>query len=106
MRKILEIGVVGSTRGSDLPIILNSIKKGKLRGLARIAVVISDKKDSGIFKKAKRYKIEHYYLDPKGLKRTDFDRKIAGKLEKHNVQLIILIGYMRLFSQWFVRKYK
>ncbi len=106
MRKTLEIGVVGSTNGSDLPAIVKSIKKGKLKDLARITVVISDKKDSGILKKAKRYKIEHYYLDPKEMKRIDYDKKIAEKLEKHNVQLIILIGYMRFFSSWFVRKYK
>lgn len=106
MKKILEIGVVGSTNGSDLPAIVKSIKKGKLRGLARIAVIISDKKDSGILKKAKQYKIEHYYLDPKGMERAEYDKKIAGKLDKHNVQLVALIGYMRLFSGWFVKRYK
>ena len=46
MKKILEIGVVGSTNGSDLPAVVKSIKKGKLKDLARIAVIISDKKDS------------------------------------------------------------
>lgn len=106
MKKILGIGVVGSTNGSDLPAIVKSIKKGKLKGLARIAVMISDKKDSGILKKAKHYKVEHYYLDPKGMERTDYDKKIAEKLDKYNVQLIVLIGYMRLFSSWFVKRYK
>ena len=104
--KLIAIGVVGSTNGSDLPAIVKSIKKGKLKGLARIAVIISDKKDSGILKKAKHYKIEHYYLDPKGMERTDYDKKIAEKLDKYNVQLIALIGYMRLFSSWFVKRYK
>jgi phosphoribosylglycinamide formyltransferase-1 len=106
MKKILEIGVVGSTDGNDLPAIVKSIRKGKLKSLARIAVIISDKKDSGILKKAKHYKIEHYYLGPKGMGRTEYDKKIAEKLEKHNVQLIALIGYMRLFSSWFVKRFK
>lgn len=103
---MLEIGVLGSTKGSDLPAIIESVNKGELKNLARIAVIISDKKDSGILEKARCYGIENYYLDPKGIERTDYDKKIAEKLEKHNTQLVTLIGYMRLFSSWFVKKYK
>ena len=103
---MLEIGVLGSTKGSDLPAIIKSVEKGKLKNLARIAVVMSDKKDSGILKKAEDYGIENYYLDPKGIERTNYDKKISEILDKHNTQLVALMGYMRLFSDWFVRKYK
>ena len=100
---MLKIGVLGSTRGSDL---LSIQQDGELKCLARITVIISDKKDSGILEKAKYYMIENYYLNPKGMGRTDYDKKIAEKLDEHNVQLVVLIGYMRLFSKWFVKKYK
>ncbi len=103
---MLEIGILGSTRGSDLPAVVENIKTGGLKGLARIAVVISDKKDSGILEKARHYGIENCFLNPKGIKRTDYDRKVAQKLNEHNIRLIVLIGYMRLFTAWFVRKYK
>ena len=106
MRKMLEIGVLGSTRGSDLPAIVKGIEKGELKNLARIAVVISDKKDSGILEKARHYKLQNCYLDPKGMKRTSYDKRIAEMLDEYNVRLVILIGYMRLFSEWFVRRYK
>ncbi|HUS50819.1 MAG TPA: phosphoribosylglycinamide formyltransferase [Candidatus Paceibacterota bacterium] len=103
---MLEIGVLGSTRGSDLPTIIESINNGELKGLANIATIISDKKDSGILEKAKNYKMENYYLDPKGMEIIDYDKKISEKLDKYNVQLIVLIGYMRLFSKWFVQRYQ
>lgn len=105
-KKILKIGVLGSTRGTDLPAILESIKKGQLKGLAKIEVVISDKKDSGILEKARLNRIKNYFLDPKGMEREDYDKKISEILEKNNVELIVLIGYLRLFSDWFVKRYK
>jgi len=103
---MLEIGILGSTRGSDLPSIVESINKGKLKGIVNIAVLISDKKNSGILKRAKDYNIKNYYLSSEGKEREDYDKDIAGILDKHNVGLITLIGYMRLFSNWFVNKYK
>lgn len=103
---MLEIGVLGSTKGSDLPAIIESINKGELKDLARISIIISNKKDSGILEKAKIYRIKHYYLNPEKMERIDYDKKIAEKLDKYNVQLITLIGYMKLFSPWFVKKYK
>ncbi len=102
---MLEIGVLGSTKGSDLPAVIESTRQGELRGLARIAMVISDKEDSGILRKARKFGIRNYYLDP-GEMGLDYEKKIAQILDAHNVQLIVLIGYMRLFTAWFVRKYE
>jgi len=84
---MLKIGILGSTRGSDLPSIVKSIKKGELKGLVRIALVISDKKDSGILEKARNYGIKHYYLNPKGITRIGYDEIIAEELDTNNVQL-------------------
>ena len=105
-RKMLEIGVLGSTRGTDLPAVVESIKQGELKDIARIAVIISDKEDSGILEKARRFGIENCFLNPNGMKRIDYDKAIATELDEHNVQLIVLIGYMRLFTNWFVGRYK
>jgi len=43
---VIKLGVLGSTRGTDLQAIINSINKKELR--AEIAVVISNKKESYI----------------------------------------------------------
>lgn len=118
-----NIGILGSTRGSDLPAIVESINNGELKGLAKIAVVISDKKDAGILEKAKNYGLECIFEDPKDyvslptfdinnkvtapdLSRESYDLKLAKKLKFHNVELIVEIGYMRLHSPEFVREFK
>lgn len=103
---MINIGVLGSTRGSDLPAIVGSINKGELKGLAKIAVVISDKKDSGILKRAENFKIENYYLNPEERNREDYDKQISEMLDKYKIELVALMGYMRLFSKGFVERYK
>lgn len=103
---MINIGVLGSTKGSDLSNIIGSINKGELKGLAKIVAVISDKEDSGILKRAEEYKIKNYFLNPEGLTRTEYDKKISEIFESENVQLITLIGYMKLLGKDFVEEYK
>jgi phosphoribosylglycinamide formyltransferase 1 len=102
----IKIGVLGSARGSDLPNIVESINKGELEGLAKIVSIISDKENSGILHKAENYKIKNCYLNPAGLERADYDKKISEIFEQEGVQLITLIGYMRWLGKDFVEKYK
>jgi phosphoribosylglycinamide formyltransferase 1 len=103
---MIKIGILGSTKGSDLPSIIGSIEKGELKGLAKIAVVISDKENSGILKKAEDYKIKNNYLNPAGVERAEYDKRIAEIFEDENVDLITLIGYMRLLSPEFISEYR
>lgn len=103
---MLEVGVLGSTRGSDLPAVYSSTQIGELKNIARIAIVVSDKQDCGILQKARSYGVLNCHLDPAGLGREDYDRKVAAELDKSNVGLVVLIGYMRLFSDWFVEEYR
>ncbi len=104
---VLKIGVLGSTNGSDLPAVVESIQRGELQGLAEIAVVISDKEDSGILEKARGYDLNNVYINPRGDdgKRKDrevYDREVAEILNREKIELVMLIGYMKLMSPWFV----
>ena len=106
---MIKIGVIGSTKGSDLPAIVECIRDGELKGLAEIVVVISNKKNSGILEKARTYGIENYFVNPKNkdckkLERIQYDIKIDEILDKFYVELTVLIGYDKLFSGEFVSK--
>lgn len=120
---VKNLGILGSTRGSDLPAIVESINNGELKGLAKIAVVISDKKDAGILEKARNYGLEWFFMDPKDysspptfepggsvtvpdMSRGSYDLKLAKKLNFYNIDLIVEIGYMRLHIPEFVREFK
>ena len=104
MVAILNIGVLGSTKGMDLQAVIDAIEARELN--ARISVVVSNKKDAYILERARRHNIDAVFIDSKGKGREDFDREVSKELNKHSVDLILAIGYMRIFSPWFVNKWK
>ena len=101
---MIKIGVLGSTRGTDLQAVIDSINKKEL--VAEVAVVISNKKGAYILKRAEQNKIPSVFLSHKGLKRKVFDRKITNILKKNSVELILLIGFMRVLSSGFCQEWR
>ncbi|MFH0925148.1 MAG: phosphoribosylglycinamide formyltransferase [bacterium] len=99
-----NIGILASTRGADMQALIDAIAKGKLD--ARIAVVISDKEESYALERTRQHNLKSVFISPKGLAREEYDRLIAQELQKEGVELILLIGYMRYLSRWFVDQYK
>ena len=100
----MNIGVLGSTRGTDLQGVIDAIGSKQLS--SKISVVISNKEDAYILERAKKHNIEAVFIDSKGKKREEFDREVNSTLERYNVDLILLIGYMRILSPGFVNKWK
>ena len=111
---ILNIGVLASTKATDLQAVIDAIEAKKLN--AKISVVISNEEDAYALERARKHNIEAVFIDAKSEdilkiedkeeKREVFDKKVSEELEKHNVELILAIGYMRIISPWFVNKYK
>ena len=101
---MIKLGVLGSTRGTDLQAIINSINKKELR--AEIAVVISNKKESYILERAKQNKIPSIFISHKGKNREEFDEEITSVLKKSEVELILLIGFMRILSAGFCQAWR
>ena len=73
---------------------------------AVISVVISNKQDAYALERAKKHNIKAVFIDIKGKKREEYDKEIAKVLDENKAGLILLIGYMRILSPWFVKKYK
>tara|TARA_B100000424_G_scaffold41098_1_gene27701 strand:+ start:11220 stop:11885 length:666 start_codon:yes stop_codon:yes gene_type:complete len=105
----LRIGVLGSTRGTTMQPIIDAIEQNALN--AKIVVVISNKIDAGILDKAKKHDLISSYVSPNALhglkkKRKDFDHDVSTILQKHNVDLVLMIGYMRIVSNEFCTLWK
>lgn len=101
---MLRIGILASTKATDMQAIIDDINSKKLNAV--ISVVISNKKDAIALERAKKHNIKAVFIDSKGKEREQYDKEVAEELDKNNVDLILLIGYMRILSPWFVRKYK
>ena len=102
---MINIGVLASGRGTNLQAIIEAIKEGKIEG--RISIVISDNRDAFAFKRAKQNNIEIEYVNFKSFKnREDFDKEIIKILKEKKIDLVVLAGYMRILSPYFIRAYQ
>ena len=101
----MKIAVFGSTRGTDLQSIIDAVAKETLTGVT-VSFVLSNKKDAYILERARCNDIKAIFLDPKGISRLEYDRCLTTLLEEHEVDLILLIGYMKLLSEEFVDCWK
>ena len=101
---MIKLGVLGSTKGTDLQKIIETEKLGQLK--AELSVVISNKKDAYILERAKAYNIPAIHISLKNKTREMFESRVTLVLEKYHVDLILLIGFMRILSAEFCQTWK
>lgn len=101
-----KIAVLGSTRGTTFQGLLDSQKKGRIPNID-IDLFISDKPDCGALEKAQKSKISNIKVieEKKGEMRDEYDRKLINTLREHNPDLIILCGWMRIFSTLYCEQF-
>ncbi|KTD23748.1 phosphoribosylglycinamide formyltransferase [Legionella lansingensis] len=101
---MIRIGILGSTRGSNLNAIVDAINHQELA--ATIEVVISNKIDAPILERATNFGIKSVFANPEGLSRQAFDFYLSNLLKEHRVELVVLIGYMRILTPHFVANWQ
>ena len=99
----MKLAVLGSTNGTDLVPVVGAERSGSLS--ASVDVIISNNESSGILKKARHYGIENYFICHKNKKRGVFDFEMSQILENKKIDLILLIGFMRILSPGFVDRW-
>jgi phosphoribosylglycinamide formyltransferase-1 len=99
-----NLGILLSGRGSNFEAIAKSVAAGRIPG-ARIAVVISNRTDAGGIDTARHLGLTALVIPSKGKGREEHDREAVAALQKHQVDLVCLAGYMRLLSPWFVQQF-
>jgi len=99
------IAVMVSGRGSNLDVILQSVAAGACP--VDVQLVISNKADAPALDVARQAGVPHVvYLNPKTYQdRAHYDAACADLIDKHACQWIVLAGYMRILSSFFVRRF-
>jgi phosphoribosylglycinamide formyltransferase-1 len=105
----LRLGVLASGRGSNLQAIIDAIEEGRLQ--AQVAVVISNKKDAPALERARRHGLTDVFLDPKPYAgrpdaRAAYDQAVLEALRKHDVELVLLAGYMKIVTPLLIEAYR
>ncbi len=104
MAASIKLGILGSTKGTDLQAIIDSIDLKKLA--ATIEVVISNSSNAYILERAAKHNIPKFFISHLDKKREHFDDEISTMLKKYEVDLVLLIGFMRILSATFCREWK
>ena len=91
----MNIAVFASHGGSDMQAIVDGCKNNKIE--ANVAVVISNNGDSMALQRANNENIPSYHLSAKKFGSEEvLATEILNVLEKYDVDMIFLAGYMRM----------
>ena len=97
-----NIAVFISGRGSNLKSIIKySLKK---KTSYRVKVVISNKQKAAGLLIAKKNGIKNYYIDL--TKSKKLGNKVLNILNKNNIELVCLAGFMKILPKYFIKLYK
>jgi len=100
-----RVAILISGRGSNMAALIQAAKAVDFP--AEIAVVISNRADAGGLEKAKAEGIPALVIESKpfGPDRAAFEAVLQPALDRHQVDLICLGGFMRLFTAQFVQRW-
>jgi len=97
----MKIGIFASGAGTNLP----AIFREKFE-TAEFVVLISDREKCGAIEIAKKFKIETKFIPAKNLSRENWDAAAIEILKQKKVDLIFLVGFMRILSEKFCREFE
>lgn len=100
-----RLGFLASHNGSNMQAIIDACKNGRLKSVP--AVVISNNSNSGAIERAKKEGIPYYHLSSVTHPDKDaLDKAILDALKKHNVDIVILAGFMKKLGHLVLEEYK
>jgi phosphoribosylglycinamide formyltransferase-1 len=101
----MNLGFLASHHGTTMQAVLDACRTGRLG--AKPCVVISNNRDAEALARAARHGIAHYHLsaathpDPAAL-----DAAIVDVLARHDVELVVLAGYMKKLGPAALARYR
>ena len=101
----INLAVFASTQGTDLQAIIDAIEAGSLKEVD-LKFVLSNKKDCYALQRAKDHGFRVVFVDPAGKTREEYDKECLRYLKMEKIDLVLLLGYMRIISDIFVNAYR
>lgn len=104
MNKKVYIAVFVSGGGTNLQALINAEKSGILKS-GTIRLVVSSNKNAFALERAQTAGIKTAVCERKGVSQEEFEKKLLSALEKENIEVIVLAGFMSILSADFVKYY-
>lgn len=100
----LDLAVLVSGSGSNLQSIIDKVEAGVLD--ARIRLVFANKPEAFGLERARRRGIpQAAFLHTEFPDRESFDREVARAIREHGADTVVLAGYLRLLTPWFLDQF-
>ena len=100
----MRFAVLISGKGTNLQAIIDSVKKGEIK--AELALVISSTPKALGLQRAKEAGIKTAVFNPKDYtNKQSVDRDMLILLKQEKIDFIVLAGYMRILTPFFIKHY-
>ena len=99
MSSFAKVAVLISGGGTNLQAIIDRSAAGELPHV-ELALVVSSRKNAGGLDRAERAGIKHVYIG-----KENFEQDLIKLLEEHEIDIIVLAGFLKILSSDFVSRY-
>lgn len=104
MNNKVNIAVLVSGGGTNLQALIDAQKSGIITS-GEIKLVVSSNKNAYALKRAENAGIKTAVCERKGFSQKEFEESILNALEKEEIEVIVLAGFMSILSADFVKRY-
>lgn len=99
MSSFAKVAVLISGGGTNLQAIIDRSAAGELPHV-ELALVVSSRKNAGGLDRAERAGIRHVYIG-----KENFEQDLIKLLDEHEIDIIVLAGFLKILSSDFVSRY-
>ena len=99
MSSFAKVAVLISGGGTNLQAIIDRSAAGELPH-AELALVVSSRENAGGLDRAENAGIKHAYIG-----KENFEQELIKLLEEHEIDIIVLAGFLKILSSDFVSRY-
>mgnify|MGYP001004794014 FL=1 len=99
MSSFARVAVLISGGGTNLQAIIDRLAAGELPHV-ELALVVSSRKNAGGLDRADRAGIKHIYIG-----KENFEQDLIKLLDEHEIDIIVLAGFLKILSSDFVSRY-
>lgn len=103
-RDLKNIAVLISGGGTNLQSLIDAIESGNING--KISIIISNRKDAYGLTRGENHNIKSIYLSGIGISQEEYDEKLLEILEKEEVDLVVLAGFLKILGSKFIQAYE
>lgn len=100
-----RLAILISGRGSNMLSLARAVAEGRVPN-TEIAVVLSDHADAVGLQRARELNLRTEVVERNGDKREDHERRVVEILNRYQVNLVCLAGYMRVLSAAFLEAFR